>query len=609
MSKLAERAGTTAGTKAGLTRLVREVGQAPATGPDARLALCAILAVMALQVLFLLVGCDWDFCGDEAEFWAWSRRLDWSYYARGPLIAWLIRLATEVFGGVSLRLTGSLMFAARLPAVLLGGLTAWGVFRLAELTTGSRRAGLMATLLLPAIPVFAIGAVLITCDTPLVCCWTWAAVWALRAIRADDLRGWVLAGMIGALGVLAKYSVLALPASIGLFLLLSPRDRHQLFRPGFWIMAALCVGLGLAPIVAWNAQHGWAGASQLADRVGLSERATWGSLLPVVAFLGGEAAVLGGIWWIAGILALAGAWRDARQARAASATEADDRSGSRDHPTLDRAGALYLLCLWGVIWAACLAASVLGETEANWTAPGYIALVVLIGWRTSLVLARGGSRSRAYVAAWCVSIAAVVAIYHTDWFYPLFARSVPAPTKRWAAPLRLYDVTARMRGHQELARAVARRLEALRAEGASPFVITPTYALTSTLEFYLPGQPETYCLSWNFGMTSRPVNQHDLWHPNPRTDPGPFQGRPTVVVEDANMPPSYATHLLHKGVVGHAEPVERVEVRDHGVVVGAWDITICRDYRGLSNYKQNPVWRPGMPRTRQARAAREQRRS
>ena len=86
-----------------------------------RVTLLVILVVMALQAMFLMVGCDWDLCGDEAEYWSWSRRLDWSYYTRGPLIAWVIRLGTEVFGGVSLALTGSLMTAARLPAVLLEG--------------------------------------------------------------------------------------------------------------------------------------------------------------------------------------------------------------------------------------------------------------------------------------------------------------------------------------------------------------------------------------------------------------------------------------------------------------------------------------------------------
>ena len=112
--------------------------------------------------------------------------------------------------------------------------------------------------------------------------------------------------------------------------------------------------------------------------------------------------------------------------------------------------------------------------------------------------------------------------------------------------------------------------------------MTPTYALTSTLSFYLPDQPETYCLSWNYGMTARPVNQHDLWHPNPRHDPEAFAGRPFLVVEDANMPPNYATILYHKQVIGRVEPVERIVVRERGVIVGAWDITVCHDYHGIA---------------------------
>jgi 4-amino-4-deoxy-L-arabinose transferase-like glycosyltransferase len=555
---------------------------------------------MACQIIFLLVGCDWDFSGDEAEFWAWSRRLDWSYFARGPLIAWLIRLATEVLGGLSLGLTGSLMLAARVPAVVLGGLTAWGVFRLGSMTTGSRRAGLFAALIMPAIPVFAIGAVLITCDTPLVCCWTWAAVWTYRALRNDDLRAWVAAGLIGALGVLAKYSALAFPASVGLFLILNPVHRRKLAQPGFWVMSALCVGIGVAPILAWNAQHGWAGAGQLADRVGLSDRATWGSFWPVLKFLGGETAVLGGIWWVAGIAAILGALGAVvhEQARSSPSTSVPPRPPSSE----DRSGLLYLFCLWGVIWAACLAASILGETEANWMVPGYIALVVLVGRRADALFGRRRSIACAYIAAWGFSIGAVVAIHHTDWFYPAFARWVPSPTRRWPAPLRLIDVTARLRGHQELARAVQERVASLVAQGVSPFVLTPTYALTSTLSFYLPGQPETYCLSWNFGMTGQPVNQHDLWHPNPRHDTAAFQGRTAVVVEDANMPPNYAMLLFNKGVFASAGTIERIVARERGVVVGAWDITICRDFRGIAGYRQNPI-------VRQAATPRSARRS
>lgn len=296
-----------------------------------RWSIAAICVVMLGQIAFLVFGCDWDLCADEAEYWAWSRQLDWSYYSRGPLIAWLIRLATTLLGTTSVKLTGSLMLAVRLPAVLIGGLTAWGVFRLAALTTGNRRAGLMAVLLLPAIPVLAIGGVLITSDTPLVCCWTWAAVWTYRAIRSQQTRPWIVAGLIGVLGVWAKYSFLALLASVGLFLLISPAYRHQLGRLGFWAMSTLCVGFGLAPVVIWNAAHGWAGAGQLADRVGLSSRATWATIWPVLTFLGGDFAALGGIWWVAGLAAIASAvvWliKDARS-RSIGIADADPGAGS-----------------------------------------------------------------------------------------------------------------------------------------------------------------------------------------------------------------------------------------------------------------------------------------
>jgi 4-amino-4-deoxy-L-arabinose transferase-like glycosyltransferase len=554
------------------------------TDPYARWSLAAIVAVMLCQVVFLLCGCDWDFCNDEAEVWAWSRRLDWSYYARGPLIAWLIRLATELLGGMSVKLTGSLMLAARLPAVLLGGLTAWGVFRLASLTTGAGRRAMLAVLFLPAIPILALGGVLITCDTPLVCCWTWAAVWTYRAVRSDDPRAWIAAGLIGALGVWAKYSFLAFPASVGLFLLFTAAHRRQLTRPGFWTMSLLCVSLGLAPILIWNARHGWAGASQLADRVGLSSRATWASIWPVLSFVGGEAAALGGIWWVAGIAAMGGAL-----VQVIRGVKSGETAESGELAAGNRSGLVYLLCLWGVIWTACFAASLLGESEANWMVPGYISLVILIGMRVDQVFAQGRTRKWIYCAGWCLCITLVVAIHHMEWFYPALARYVPVPTKRWPVPLRLYEPTARLRGHQVLARAVQRQLEAFAAGGASPFVMAPTYGLASTLSFYLPGQPETYCLSWNYGMTSQPVNQHDLWHPNPRHDPDAFRGRAAIVVEDANMPPSWAVRMYHKRVFGRLESTKRVTAHERGVIVGSWDISICHDYHGVAAYEQSPT--------------------
>jgi hypothetical protein len=107
----------------------------------------------------------------------------------------------------------------------------------------------------------------------------------------------------------------------------------------------------------------------------------------------------------------------------------------------------------------------------------------------------------------------------------------------------------------------------------------------------LPGQPQTYCLSWNFGMTAKPVNQHDLWHPNPRHDPDAFRVRAAIVVEDRNMPPNWAKHMFRKKVFGRLDSIERVFARDRGVTVGAWAVAICHDYRGVAGYQQTEMVR------------------
>src|SRR5262245_24447064 len=85
-------------------------------------AVLLILAAAVLRLVYLACDCPLDLAPDEAHYWDWSRRLDWSYYSKGPLVAWLIRGSCELFGGWSVQLTGNEMLAVRLPAVVCGSL-------------------------------------------------------------------------------------------------------------------------------------------------------------------------------------------------------------------------------------------------------------------------------------------------------------------------------------------------------------------------------------------------------------------------------------------------------------------------------------------------------
>src|SRR5438309_5053744 len=97
-----------------------------------------ILAAAALRVLYLAAYCPLDLAPDEAHYWDWSRHLDWSYYSKGPLVAYLIRLGGAAASALPLSARAQAL-AVRLPAVVCGGLLLASLYVLAVQVYGQRR--------------------------------------------------------------------------------------------------------------------------------------------------------------------------------------------------------------------------------------------------------------------------------------------------------------------------------------------------------------------------------------------------------------------------------------------------------------------------------------
>src|SRR4051812_17804028 len=76
-----------------------------------RFAFGLIIASVVFHIAYLVLACPLDLSPDEAHYWQWSRHLAWSYYSKGPLVAWLIRASCEVFGPLSESIVGSPMLA------------------------------------------------------------------------------------------------------------------------------------------------------------------------------------------------------------------------------------------------------------------------------------------------------------------------------------------------------------------------------------------------------------------------------------------------------------------------------------------------------------------
>src|SRR5437016_3000579 len=147
-----------------------------------------ILGSAGLRLAYLASNCPLDLAPDEAHYWDWSRHLDWSYYSKGPLVAYLIR------AGCALSPTGTL--GVRLPAVLCGSLLLVSLYVLTVQVYARERLACAVVALALTLPVIAAGSSLMTIDSPYTCCWGWALVLGYQAIVRRSWWAWPLAGLV-----------------------------------------------------------------------------------------------------------------------------------------------------------------------------------------------------------------------------------------------------------------------------------------------------------------------------------------------------------------------------------------------------------------------------
>lgn len=532
-----------------------------------------LLAGAALHVWYLIDNCPLDLSGDEAHYWEWSRRLDLSYYSKGPLVAYIIAGGRALLADWSERLVGSEALAVRLPAVLLSVLGGLGLYTLTLAVTQRARLALAAVALTCTVPMFAAGSMLMTIDAPLACAWVWTLVCVERAVRRDSMAAWIQAGMLIALGILAKYTmVLAYPV-VGLWLLSGPDMRRHLKHVGPYMAAV--VGLaGFLPIVIWNGQHEWVSFRHVAGQAGLTNVARPG-LMGITEYIGGQIAVTGIVWGAAMWWALVALWRARPEPGEHGATQS----------------LRLLLIAASVPWLVFLLFCPFTKVQPNWPMMSALpATSVLVIWlaRRLRSSAAGRRNARAVIVSGVLVGGGLVGIaHHTEslaGFFAWLSRGAPPlhltrPAAPWdLTPVAGYDPTARLRGWSELGQAVGDCLAAERDAGRKPFILADDYQVASEIAFYCPGEPEVYSAE---SVVGGRLSQYDLWD-NPISAPGPFNDRPCIYVgalrsELTDDSPGRVAPLpgLHR--------VRTVEYRLGGHPLRIWTIFAAEEFKGFGS--------------------------
>lgn len=432
-----------------------------------------------------------DLVADEAYYWDWSRRLDWGYYSKPPLIAWLIRAATE--------LGGSTTFVVRLPAALLGtGVLVW-MYLLARRLYGAA-AGFWTVLLAAATPGHGALSLLMTIDAPAIFFWS-AALYAFWRGYEHPTggAGWLAASSLAVgLGLLSKQTTLAILPLAAVFL--ASTDRRWLARPGFWLWSAAALSFWI-PVLWWNSHHDWITLEHTTEHfqaapTGWSTRAIrWAEF---VASILGVSSPLTGVW-----AALCGG----------VAMWSIRTLGRRER---------FLLCFSFLPLSAILGLAAVQRVQPNWPAPFFVlALILTVGmaWGRCEGLRWRLLNPRHLAQAAAVGVVCMLLTYATP-----FATG-------WAGSK--LDPVVRLRGWRELGQAVGDKLATL--PHASPTVIVAVTArdAASELAFYVPQQPAVYL--WN--GDARVDCQYDVWGGPPSGTRG---GMLLVTYPQAELPPELA---------------------------------------------------------------------
>lgn len=205
-----------------------------------------------------------DLFVDESQYWLWGQRLDFGYYSKPPLIAWVIRAVTELAGSDA-------PFWVRLPGAIFHGATALILGALAA-RLYTPRAGLWVAVSYVTLPMVALGSILISTDTIMAPFFAAALLFHFRAAESGRAGFAALAGGAIGLAFLAKYAAVYFLLGAALSALLIPAMRLPLRG---WVALLVAFGLVILPNILWNLSHDLTTVSHTMDNVGWVRGASW----------------------------------------------------------------------------------------------------------------------------------------------------------------------------------------------------------------------------------------------------------------------------------------------------------------------------------------------
>ncbi len=181
---------------------------------------------------------------DEAYYYLWSQRLDFSYFDHPPMVAYLMYIFSFL---------GDSEAALRMVTIFCMSGAGLFVYLLAREVHG-REVALWAFMIAITLPAVTMGYTIVTPDSPLILFFAGALYFSLLALRDDRLGDYFLAGVFIGFALMSKYTAVLIYGVLGLYIIF--KEPKKLLSPKAWLAIVVSI-LVFSPVIFWNYFHDW----------------------------------------------------------------------------------------------------------------------------------------------------------------------------------------------------------------------------------------------------------------------------------------------------------------------------------------------------------------
>ncbi|MCX7913821.1 MAG: glycosyltransferase family 39 protein [Thermodesulfovibrionales bacterium] len=431
-----------------------------------------VIGISLFRIYYILNG-PLQLSPDEAHYWEWSRRLDLSYYSKGPLIAYLIHIGTSIFGDNVL--------GVRIMAVLFSALCSLFLYDLIWKMYNEAKIAMLGALLFQFIPLFAPFGIIFTIDSPFIFLWILSLYlsWIIlnRTQHNPSFNSfyrkfsyiympWLLLGIVVGFGLLTKYTMFFFFLCGFLFLLFTEK-KSLLLTPQPYLSLIVAI-LVFSPVLIWNSQNDWVTFKHSFGHLGVTE----GLKISPKSFM---EFILSQIGVVSPVIFFIMLYSLLKQ------REVNLKGG-------------FLFYFSVPILLFFLIKSLQSKVQANWAMPAYVTGIIAFvvhyyDFKKNQTIRKISILGILFFLGILIALGTTVVSH-----YPSLLN----------LPVKL-DPTSRLRGWKELGEEVSVIYELLSKKGET-VIFSDSYQVSSELAFYVKGNPITYCI--NLG---RRMNQYDLW--------------------------------------------------------------------------------------------------